>query len=368
MTILRAIATRLGSTSGAALVFGWAILAARAAEPPPPPPEPPAPAPAPPSPAPPPAETAPAKTFLGYRWTDVGRARYEIRVTEETKVEAQSGSSVEIKESVVDLELEPVGREETMTWLAMRLERARLTVSPQGLQVDSAARENPMAGPLYPMPAVYEAIKEKTLRLLLTPGGRVRKVEGVEDLVAAAKPLVPDSPQRDQLLVLMLPTDAAAVARQLANIVLYLPAIEVGPGFTKQEKWPSPMGAGEVDRTLELLGYAEEGGRKTFRVRQVLSGQDLPPVPVPSQKIVVTTPRYRNEATVWIDAAIGVPVRLESTVTTEQTIRKEGAEPSSPPDMTVRATTTIATRLTALEPKAAETVAPEAPAKEPGQP
>ncbi len=346
---------RLRAVIGAVLLGSAGMLAA--AEGPAAPPAEPAGA-KPAAPASPPNETS--RTFLGYRWDRVERARYEVRVVEDIETEGTEGSTSQNTDTSVQLSLSPAGNEEGRTWLAMTLERRRIQAAAHGLDVDSARRENPLGGPLAVMPAVYEAIRDKPVRLLVTPGGRVQKVEGVESLVAAAAALVPEGPQRDQLLALMIPTDPAAVAAQLDNVRLYLPGVSAGAGYTKQETWDVP-GVGQLDRKLELLGEAEQDGRRTVRVRQTLDGQDLPPVPVPAGKLTLKTRRYENQAMVWIDAELAVPVRLETTIQSEQEIRKEGADPSAPPDKVVRSTTTISTKLLELEKEAAEPAPGPAP-------
>lgn len=349
----------LGAVIGAAVVGSAGMLAAAPGAAPPPP----EPASAPPA-GPGPARNGASRTFLGYRWKGVQRVRYDIRVVEDVKTEGTQGNTSQNTDTSIRLSLSPAGNEEGRTWLAMTLERRRIQAAAHGLDVDSARRENPLGGALSVMPAVYEAIRDKPVRLLVTPGGRVQKVEGVESLVAAAAPLVPEGPQRDQLLALMIPTDPAAAAAQLDNVRLYLPGVNAEAGYIKQEKWSVP-GVGELDRKLELLGEADHEGRRTVRVRQTLSGQDLPPVPLPAQKIALTTRRYQNEATVWIDAEFAVPVRLETTVQSEQEIRKEGADASAPPDTLVRSTTTISTTLAELDKQAAEPAeAPAPPAQE----
>lgn len=329
-----------GAVIGAVLLGSAGILA-QAEGPATPPPEP-----VRAQPAPPPSETA--RTFLGYRWEGVERARYEIRVVENVKREGTQGNASETTDTSIELSVSPAGKEEGRTWLAVTLERRRIQAAAHGLDVDSGRRDNPLGGPLSVLPAVYEAIRDKPVRLLVTPGGRVQKVEGVESLVAAAAPLVPEGPQRDQLLALMIPTDVSAAAAQLDNVRLYLPGVSAEAGYARQEKWDVP-GVGRLDRKLELLGEEEQEGRRTVRVRQTLSGQDLPPVPLPAQKITLGTRRYENLATVWIDAELAVPVRLETTVQSEQEIRKEGADPSAPPDTVVRSTTTISTKLLELD-------------------
>jgi hypothetical protein len=341
--------TTLRTAALGGIVLAWAGLgwgASGAADPPAvPPPDPPKP---------------PEKAFLGYRWDGLERARYEIRVLEDTRTEQGQAVSNQTTETSIRIAISPAGAEGALTWLAVHLEAKAIKANPQGVEVDSTRTENPAAGSLSALPAVYEAIREKPIRLLVTPGGRVRKVEGVEALLEAARGVVPAGPQQGQLLSLMVPADPASAASLLDNLRLYLPGIGVESGFSKKETWPVP-GVGELERKLELLGEAEESGRRTLRVRQTLAGRDLPPVSIPGQQLSLKTRRYENEATVWLDADLGIPVRLESTVQSEQEVRKEGADPSSPPDSLVRATTTISTVLSAVEKKEASPPAAGAP-------
>ncbi|HKQ62062.1 MAG TPA: hypothetical protein VJS92_12300 [Candidatus Polarisedimenticolaceae bacterium] len=292
------------------------------------------------------------KSFLGCRWSGVARMHYRIHTVEQTDVIATSGNSNQTKDVTIELTLEPSGQEQTLTWLTLRLERAQVKLAPPGIEVDTAAAANPNAGVLAALPAVYAAIHDKPLRLLVTPGGRVRKVEGVQELLTAARAKLGAGPEQEPLLALVVPTSDAAAAAQFANVVFYLPGISESVGFNKQEQWPAPTGAGQVSRKLEFTGVQPEGERRSIVVRQEISGDNLPPVPDPSQQAEVTTAEYRASATLALDATLGVPARLDAQLLTRQTVRRSGDTPDNP-SMSIKVSASTETRLANVEAKAA---------------
>ncbi len=308
------------------------------------------------------------KVYLGYRWTNVGLARYKVSMSEESKAQLPLGPSVQTKLSEYDLSFTPVGSENGMTWVEMRFDRAKMQVSPQGIDVDSSVTDNPKAGPLAPLPAVYAAIKGKAVRALVSPGGRIQKVEGLQDLVAAARAAMPDSPVRDALLALMIPTDEKALTGRFADVFLSLPAEHVNPGFTEQEDWPAPVAGGTLKRTLTFGKTEDDAGQTVAVVTQDLTGQNLPATPVPAQKLVVSTTSYDNDAIELLGVNLGIPVRTEDSVTTDQAVRKEGTPPTAPPDFTVHSVTKTTTTLIASEPKSQPSAAAATAQANTGQP
>lgn len=303
------------------------------------------------------AQAPPAKEFVGYRWKNLGSARYVVRTEEKSVVVMNGNPSSPTKVQEIEISLAGAGAEGPLTWLEMGFERAMLDAQPQNIVVDSTRAENPNAGPLAPMPKVYEAIRGKRIRLLVTPGGRVRKVEGLQALVDAGRAAVPEGPQRDAILALMFPTTEAAVGGQFAAIALFLPSQRQDPGFEKEETWPSPTGAGEIARKLVFVGKEEKDGSARLEVRQSLSGTSLPAVPVPGQGMTSSSPEYRQDALLSIDAVTGIPVSLEATTHHVQELRKDGTAAGSPADIQVDQTTRVLSTMTSFT--SAEKASPE---------
>lgn len=329
----------LAAVAAAVMLFPFAIVGAQ---------QPAAPA----APAKPAAAPAPGQVLLGYTWGNVGSARYQVVTVERTKTVKEGASRESTKRTETELRLTPAGAEGPMTWIEVQLLRQKIDFDPEGVSADSTAATNPKARAFVTLPAVYKAIADKKFRVLVTPGGRPKKIEGLQDVVAAAKGVFPEGwPERDAVLAAMMPTTDAAVSGQLAGILLYLPGRAVDPAFEKSEKIPSPTGAGQLDQRIALAANETRDGRETVVVRQTLDGKELPPVPVAGQGITVVTPAYTGATTVWLDPKLGIPVRLESSSARTQMVKADGADPSAAPQATVDTNITVETSLLEAPPK-----------------
>lgn len=298
------------------------------------------------------AAPAPGQILLGYVWNSVVSARYQVVTVERTRTVKGGATRESTKRTETEVRLGPAGVEGPMTWLEVQLLRQKIDFDPEGVSADSAAAENPKARAFGTLPSAYKAIADKKFRVLVTPGGRPKKIEGLQDVVSAAKATFPEGwPDRDAVLAAMMPTSDAAVSGQLAGILLYLPGRAVDPSFEKSEKVPSPTGAGQLDQRIALAGNETKDGRETVVIRQTLDGKDLPPVPVAGQGITVVTPVYTGATTVWLDPKLGIPVRLESKSSRSQVVRADGADPSATPQATVDTDISVETSLLEAQPK-----------------
>ncbi len=289
-----------------------------------------------------------APTYLGYAWKGVSSATYRVVTVDTSRTTPEGGvAAEETKRVELEISLTPAGTEGTATWIEVRYLREKLELSPGGLAADSTLAENPAGRILAPVSAVYAAVRDRKIRVLMTPGARLRKVEGVADLVAAARGAFPQGwPSVDEALALMLPVSDATVAGQVASIFLYLPGTTTPADFKRADKIPSPTGAGELDRKFEVLGAESVEGRRQVVARQMLEGNALPAVAVASQAITVETERYSSVSTVWLDAERGIPSRVVTRSERIQTARPAGDGSAVRVPTRIESTTTIeATRI-----------------------
>ncbi|MBP7147887.1 MAG: hypothetical protein KBD01_10110 [Acidobacteria bacterium] len=313
------------------------------------------------------------RTFLGYRWGNADELRYRIQTTEQNLVNQQGKTNETNLTAEYDLRLkvqpaaagaapdeEPANGNGKDSTIEMYFEQLHVQASPQGIDVDSTAPDAGKAGPLAPLPQVYAMVRNIPLRLVVTPGGRVKEVQGLEEFVGAAREAMPASPQRDQLLALMIPLTESDVADRFASIVLPLPAKHVEPGYSAPVTLPGP-GGGELSGTITFLGTqgANDGA---LVVERKLSAQNLPPNTVPqgNQALVVSIQDIRTDTQLRISPDTNLPLGLEGKVETNQSMQPQGAQ--GQPTM-VQTTRTIRTQLVG-SPGAAGGTATGSPAPE----
>lgn len=323
------------------------------------------------------AEKNSQKGYLAYRWRDITEARYRVTLAEETVVNRGGTSQTVSKDKQVDFTLRPAGKDAEkphLTWIEMHFDRMSVKAMPQGIEVDTAVAENPKAGVLAPATKVYAAIHGKPIRILMSPGGRIMKMEGVAAFAEAAKAAVPAGPQQAALLAEIAPTTEAEISNQLATALLTLPGKSVDPGFSDPRKVPVPGSNQFMEGALTFTGKEEQDGRKFALVKQELAARGLPPVPVPAQKISIATDEYSVVTNLKLALDFGIPVELSTTTTTKQSVRPENADPTAAPAMLIQTTGRSTTALlgteaaAAVAPPATEAPKAEAPAAEPPRP
>ncbi len=357
--------TRLTLTAALVLAVALPVLAAGKTAPKPKPAAAPAADPA-PAPAPAPAaapEPPDNRILLAYRWKDAGATPYHIATTETTTTTTSNGPQEESKEKHTFLTVTPDGAgEKFRVWLKITYDRIRFKYSGGNkvFEADSAVAENPNGGPFAPLSKAFAATQGKALRVLIAPSGRIEKVEGLPELVAAVKDAWPADQTRDAVLPLLFPTTDAELAGQVSKALMMLPVKRAEPGFSMPVK--VPLGPGDdLAGTLVFQAYEGEGPQKVFVVKQDMSAKPTPPQANPQDKLNYVREKYDLNSTARVTADSGVPVRFESNATITYSGRKADSDPATQPDKLVQTVTHVET--TMAQPGAAQAPA-AAPAAE----
>ncbi len=365
--------SRLTLTTAIALAVALPVFAAGKAAPKPAPAPAQQPAAAPAAPAAPATPEAPDnRVLLAYRWKDIGPTAYHIATTETTTTTTSNGPQEESKEKHTFLTLAPDGAaEKYRVWLKITYDRIRFKYSGANkvFESDSAAAENPNGGPFAPLSKAFAATQGKALRVLIAPSGRVEKVEGLPELVAAAKDAWPADQTRDAILPLLFPTSDAELAGQVSKALMTLPVKRAEPGFSMPVK--VPLGAGDdLAGTLVFQSYEGEGPQKVFVIKQDMSAKPTAPQSNPQDKLNYVREKYDLNSTARVTAETGVPVRFESNSTITYSGRKADSDPAGQPDKLVQTVTHVETTMAqpGAAPAAGSTPAAEAPAAAPAAP
>lgn len=300
--------------------------------------------------------------LLAYLWKGVGPTEFEI-VTAEQQTSTMTGKDPveQGSERHTFLTITPRPAEQKYhTWLEISYDRITMKAGTpqQSIEVDSAAAENPKAGPLAALPQAMAAIKGRTIRALMTPHGIIRQVEGLQDVLGAFKNAFPANPARDQIVALLFPTTNAAVAEQIWKAVGRLPGKAMEPG----QQVPATIkvsAAEQLTGTTTFEAFEGEAPNRLIVLRQELSGS--PGQPRNEGGMLVTRDQYQISTTARIHAEALAPVKIESTITEKYSARKPGGDPAATPDVLIQKVTRTSSSMLRTRP-AGEAAAPADPA------
>ncbi len=301
-------------------------------------------------------EAADGKVLLAYRWKTDQPLRYRITTIEQNTTTGSTGNPLEAgTEKHVDLVVKPAGEAEKFrTWLDIGWERVhfKLNQGKVNFEIDTAAPDAAKAGPFAPLATAMQQIAGKTVRVKMSPGGRVEEVQGLADIANTVKNAFPADANRDAIVAALFPTTDAQLVDQLSKAIMPLPVKRVEPGFTAPQK-VSLGGTDELTGQLVFSGVQGEGDFKALLVKQEMSAKPGAPQANPADKMTYVREKYDVTSSVLIDADAFAPVRFESTSTTNYVARKADSNPDAAPDKLVQQIVKIETSLqggTALTP------------------